>query len=83
MAPTALVNHALGKARELGVSRGELGIISAQAELREWYGRLGFSVTTTAQFEHLPFEVTFMRKVLADNPMTQGKSRATGPRTTS
>jgi N-acetylglutamate synthase-like GNAT family acetyltransferase len=67
----ALVNHAVDKAQQLGVHRVELGTISAQAELRRWYEKQGFSVTTTAQFEHLPFEVTFMRKVLVDNAMSQ------------
>jgi hypothetical protein len=65
------VNHAVDKAQQLGVHRVELGTISAQAELRRWYEKQGFSVTTTAQFEHLPFEVTFMRKVLVDNAMSQ------------
>ena len=52
------------KAREVGARRVELGIISADVELRRWYEKLGFSVTNTARFEHLPFEVTFMRKAL-------------------
>ena len=69
----ALVDHAVGEARQLGASRVELGTISAQAELREWYEKQGFSVTTTRKFEQLPFEVTFMRKVLADNPMSQAE----------
>jgi len=64
----ALVNHAMDKARGLDARRVEIGIISADAELRKWYERLGFSVTTTAQFKHLPFEVTFMRKVLMNAP---------------
>ena len=61
----ALVNHVVNKARELGVRGVELGMVSAQAELRAWYERLGFSVTTTVRFERTLFEVTFMRKVLA------------------
>ena len=61
----ALVDHVMDKARELGVRRVELGIISADARLREWYEKLGFSAMTTAQFKYLPFEVTFMRKVLS------------------
>jgi GNAT superfamily N-acetyltransferase len=61
----ALVDHVMEKARELDVRRVELGIISADAGLREWYEKLGFSATNTVQFEHLPFEVTFMRKVLS------------------
>ncbi len=67
----ALVDHAIAKARQLGARRVVLGIISAQAELREWYERQGFSVTNTARFDHLPFEVAFMRKALADDTMSQ------------
>lgn len=70
----ALANHVIDEARKLGASRVELGIISAQAELREWYERQGFSVTTTARFDHLPFEVAFMRKVLADDTMSQAET---------
>ena len=66
----ALVNHAMDRAQGLDAHRVEIGIISADVELREWYERLGFSVTTTAQFEHLPFEVTFMRKVLVNNTLS-------------
>jgi GNAT superfamily N-acetyltransferase len=60
----ALVDHVVTKAREVGARRVEIGIISADVELGRWYEKLGFSVTTTARFEHLPFEVTFMRKAL-------------------
>jgi len=61
----ALVEHAIAKARELGVQRVELGMVAAQAELRRWYEKLGFSLTTTVQFEGTLFEVAFMRRVLA------------------
>ena len=63
----ALVDHVMAKARELDAHRVELGIISADVELRRWYEKLGFSVTDTARFEHLPFDVTFMRKVFGDS----------------
>ena len=69
----ALVNHAIDEARKLGVKRVELGVISEQADLREWYEKQGFSVTTTARFEHLPFEVAFMRKVLVDDTAPEGR----------
>jgi GNAT superfamily N-acetyltransferase len=66
----ALVNHVMNRARELDADRVDIGTISADAALRAWYERLGFSVTTTARFEHLPFEVTFMRKALVDNAVS-------------
>ena len=58
----ALVNHVINEAKKLGLRRVEIGLISKHTELKEWYERLGFSVKNTAQFEHLPFEVTFMFK---------------------
>lgn len=61
---TALVRHALEQARELDVQRVEIGIISADAELKAWYGRFGFIQTGTRTFEHLPFVVAFMAKKL-------------------
>jgi N-acetylglutamate synthase-like GNAT family acetyltransferase len=65
----ALVNHVVDRARELNVGRVEIAIISADVELRKWYERLGFSATATTRFEHLLFEVTFMRKVVIDAPL--------------
>lgn len=64
----ALVNYAVEKARGLGVRRVELGMVAAQTELREWYERLGFSVTTIVRFEGTRFEVAFMRKALEAAP---------------
>jgi ribosomal protein S18 acetylase RimI-like enzyme len=60
----ALVQHALAEAEAIGAYRVEVGIISAQAELRKWYRSLGFTETGTARFAHLPFEVMFMAKGL-------------------
>jgi GNAT superfamily N-acetyltransferase len=61
---TALVRHALKRAREIGVQRVEIGIISEDAELKAWYGRFGFVLTGTKTFDHLPFVVAFMAKEL-------------------
>jgi len=60
----ALVEHALAEAEAMGAYRVEVGIISAQMELKNWYRGLGFRETGTARFKHLPFEVTFMAKGL-------------------
>jgi N-acetylglutamate synthase-like GNAT family acetyltransferase len=61
----ALVNHVINEAKKLGLRRVEIGLISKHTELKEWYDRLGFSVKNTAQFEHLPFEVTFIFKQIS------------------
>lgn len=58
----ALVNYAVNEAKKLGAHHVEIGIISDQTELKEWYEKIGFSVKRKAQFEHLPFKVTFMSK---------------------
>jgi len=60
----ALVNHALNEAKTLGAHRIEIGIISDQTELKEWYRKFGFSIKKETRFEHLPFMVTFMSKEL-------------------
>ena len=59
-----LVNHALNEAKKLGAHHIEIGIISHQTELKEWYKKLGFSTKKESQFEHLPFDVAFMTKKL-------------------
>jgi N-acetylglutamate synthase-like GNAT family acetyltransferase len=60
----AMVNHVLNEAKKLGALRVEIGIISDQTELKEWYKNFGFSVKNETQFEHLPFRVTFMLREL-------------------
>lgn len=59
-----LVNLALNEAKKLGAHRVEIGIISHQTELKEWYKKLGFSTKKESRFEHLPFVVAFMTKEL-------------------
>lgn len=61
----ALVDFAVSRARASGADRVEIGIISGQRELKEWYSRIGFRETRRAAFPHLPFEVAFMAKTLA------------------
>ncbi|MHC1724685.1 MAG: GNAT family N-acetyltransferase [Syntrophobacteraceae bacterium] len=59
----ALVDHALEWAWRAGAHRVEIGIISDDIGLKEWYRRIGFTETRRASFTHLPFEVTFMEIV--------------------
>jgi GNAT superfamily N-acetyltransferase len=58
----ALVETALEKAQALGAKNMEIGIISEQKELENWYNKLGFSNKGRRPFKHLPFEVTFMTR---------------------
>ncbi len=59
-----IVDFALEELKEEGTKRAEIGVISDQTELVEWYEGLGFHVMGRRNFEHLPFEVTFMSKIL-------------------
>ena len=56
----ALVRYSIDEAKKLGVKRVEIGIIAKHIHLRDWYLKLGFIEKETVQFEHLPFDVTFM-----------------------
>jgi ribosomal protein S18 acetylase RimI-like enzyme len=56
----ALVGHALSEAGVRGCRRVGIGVIADQAELKDWYRRLGFVETENREFPHLPFLVTFM-----------------------
>jgi len=62
-----LVIHCFDYARSRGIARIEIGIISAQKELRTWYEKLGFEFLQETHFKHLPFAVTFMVKHLVPN----------------
>ncbi len=59
-----LVNYALNEAKRLGARRVEIGIISDQTELKDWYRKFGFSTKKENRFQHLPFVVAFMTKKL-------------------
>ena len=58
----AMVNHALNEAKKRGAHLVEIGMISDQTELKEWYKKFGFSIKSEKRFEHLPFKVTFMAR---------------------
>jgi ribosomal protein S18 acetylase RimI-like enzyme len=60
-----LVAHVLSEAGKLGCHEVRIGVIADQAELKEWYRRLGFVETESREFAHLPFLVTFMRHTLS------------------
>ncbi len=59
-----LVDRVLDRARKIGSRRVEIGIISAQTELKSWYENIGFLQKGTKKFDHLPFIVAFMSKEL-------------------
>lgn len=61
---TRLVHHCFREAGAMGITTLGIGIIADQHELRQWYEKLGFVETGRKRFEHLPFEVLFMKSGL-------------------
>jgi len=55
-----LVRHALVCAAFKGARKVSIGIIDEQTDLKEWYTKLGFVVTQTKRFPHLPFTVCLL-----------------------
>lgn len=59
----------LERATELAATEGatevSVGIIDGNTVLKRWYERLGFVVTGTRQFDHLPFTVCYLHRPVA------------------
>ncbi len=65
-----LVRHALECAASKGAGRAGIGIIAEQAELKEWYEKLGFAETQTKSFAHLPFKVCLMELAIGESAIS-------------
>ena len=59
-----LMNFAFQRILELGGIKASIGIINEHTVLKYWYVQQGFTETGTKKFEHLPFTVCFMEKLL-------------------
>lgn len=59
-----LLNFACEHIREAGGRYISIGIINEHSVLKKWYLYHGFYETGLKQFDHLPFTVCFMEKVL-------------------
>lgn len=59
-----LVNHIFDEARKIGAKRVEIGLISKDRKLKNWYRKSGFIQKGTKKFNHLPFIVAFMYREL-------------------
>ncbi len=57
----ALVNHIFEYAKAKNIKEVSIGIIAEHQVLKQWYHDIGFIEVGTKKFEHLPFDVTFMR----------------------
>lgn len=59
-----LMNLATNRIKELGGIRISIGLIDSNAVLKEWYRKQGFAEFELKTFEHLPFNVCMMDKLL-------------------
>jgi N-acetylglutamate synthase-like GNAT family acetyltransferase len=57
----ALALHALECAKATGAMQVSIGIIADHTELKKWYANIGFVEVGRKKFEHLPFEVVFLK----------------------
>lgn len=58
---SALVQHILDYARSRNILYVSIGIIAEHEVLKQWYLKLGFSEGDIRTFDHLPFDVQYMR----------------------
>ncbi len=60
----ALMEHAIRYAEEQGGTAVSVALIDEHTVLKAWYENLGFGITGRKEFDHLPFNVCFMRRNL-------------------
>jgi N-acetylglutamate synthase-like GNAT family acetyltransferase len=56
----------LQTARDLGVARIRIAVVSGHHSLRHWYVRMGFVETEERRFTHLPFAVQYLELALEE-----------------
>lgn len=59
-----LIDHICTEVKKRGGQKISIAIIDEHNALKHWYEKYGFCVTHTKCFDHLPFTVCFMEKVL-------------------
>ena len=59
-----LMDFATSKIRESGGKKISIALIDSNTKLKKWYSSQGFIETGTKDFEHLPFKVCFMHKLI-------------------
>jgi len=58
---SALVRYVLDYSKTRNVQTVSIGIIADHELLKHWYSGLGFVEVNTRKFEHLPFDVKYMK----------------------
>ena len=51
----------LARAKQQGLQRVTLGMAAGHVRLRKWYEGIGFVMTGMKRFDHIPFDVGFMK----------------------
>ena len=59
-----LMRFAENRIEKLGGNRISIALIDSNVILKKWYLKQGFTITTTKIYEHLPFDVCFMEKII-------------------
>ena len=59
-----LVNHIFEQALKIRVKRVEIGMVSKDRKLKNWYRKFGFTNKGTKKFDDFPFTIAFMYKNL-------------------
>jgi N-acetylglutamate synthase-like GNAT family acetyltransferase len=67
----ALVNHIFDQAVKNSAKKVEIGIISEDTKLTNWYKKFGFVQKGTKKFDHLPFIVAFMSAEIDNTNRTE------------
>ena len=59
-----LMDFASNRIAKLGGKRIFIGLINSNIILKNWYGKQGYVEYSVKTFEHLPFEVSLMEKII-------------------
>ena len=60
----SLLEHSFERAKELGCTKINIGIVEENIVLRSWYEKYGFVHTGTEKFDFFPFTCGYMEKEL-------------------
>jgi len=60
----SLVQHIINYSKSKSIKNVSIGIIAEHSQLKEWYLKMDFVEGATQKFDHLPFNVLYMRYTL-------------------
>ncbi len=59
-----LIDYAIMHVKNMKGKKISIGIINEHSVLKKWYNTIGFNEVMTKHYDHLPFTVCFMEKIL-------------------